>query len=516
MATTAKRGSTGEARASSITWRLLEKATGVDGLAKKKTIENRQKKVSLSSTLELPFNQLGRSTPSLPPMTGPLSGDPECSTLVSVHPDDRKKVEDVSTGLQALLAEVNFRRSKKLGMTREEIELSLPDISLPQCGLTVIDEDFSRFGSAIDISVVGNEISALQNIPKSARSINADANKLASIDNIVHLPLLNLSASWNKLERIVPASVPPSLVRLDLSFNKITAFADIQPICDLPNLRSLHFEGNPISFVAGYRLAVIRMRPELDQLDGVSVTDEERGQALEDSSAKEPGVPATIDFFIKVHTVSGVKPKQSSVCVPALPKPEAEGGDGSGSDGEGEKEEAEQEKRSLKHRLRLELHYNSEPPLRTAEKVVDGEEGVIEWNACKKVSVAYSSDLLEHLSTFTVILLERKPTIALAQSEDEVASFTPPLGNVYCSAVLNVREMLSHGLLTGSEVNIASIYERPRQSVCCLSACCSLLGATPFFPSSPLSPHSAQCLIHRRFTASSACFLFARKHSPSH
>lgn len=89
-----------------------------------------------------------------------------------------------------------------------------------------------------------------------------------------------LIVSNNQLESLDPIDKAcPNLAYLVADNNRIVSLADVQRLAKLRNLVSVSFVDNPITIRHGYRSFVITLLPELQVLDGIPVTREERGSA---------------------------------------------------------------------------------------------------------------------------------------------------------------------------------------------------------------------------------------------
>lgn len=132
-------------------------------------------------------------------------------------------------------------------------------LSLRSLNLTSLDAihvlETSDIHSTIDLS--SNNISLLTPFPKLWR-------------------LTILLLANNHIQTIFGLKGLNNLEVLSLSFNEILYLSDLEELKDLPNLRSLYINGNPIVKNKNYRLWCIWRFPHLQTLDFQRVKDSER------------------------------------------------------------------------------------------------------------------------------------------------------------------------------------------------------------------------------------------------
>lgn len=141
----------------------------------------------------------------------------------------------------------------------------------------------------IKLDLSWNEIKEIDKSVKLApnlRQLIMDGNQLDSIDNINFAPnlthlclsankislndclkeklnnIVELNLSRNKIATLRPFSRLFTLRNLDVSYNRIAEFSEIQFLTDLPNLECLVLSGNPLSSLIDYRVKVFEYFPD--------------------------------------------------------------------------------------------------------------------------------------------------------------------------------------------------------------------------------------------------------------
>lgn len=119
---------------------------------------------------------------------------------------------------------------------------------------------------------------------KKLKQLSLANNYIRSITNLEELSRLEiLDLHQNQIEEI-PVWLGKRLTSLktvNLAQNQIASFDQIARLRTLYELRHVSLQGNPIDQHEYYRLLIISYIPGLEQLDGITVSDEERRQAKE-------------------------------------------------------------------------------------------------------------------------------------------------------------------------------------------------------------------------------------------
>ena len=105
--------------------------------------------------------------------------------------------------------------------------------------------------------------------------------KISNLDELSRLEVLDLN--HNQIDEI-PIWFHKklnSLHTLNLAHNRISSFNHIARLRTLYDLRHMDLRGNPLDQHEHYRLLVISYLPNLQRLDGLEISDEERQRAKE-------------------------------------------------------------------------------------------------------------------------------------------------------------------------------------------------------------------------------------------
>jgi len=132
-----------------------------------------------------------------------------------------------------------------------------------------------------EIDLRGNKIAVIENLGATQDQYDCIDLSDNEINKLENFPLLNrlrtLLVSNNHVNRI--SSLGESLPHLDtiiLNNNKISNLSDIDPLEELPNLKTLSLIDNPIIKKQNYRLYVIHKLPKLTLLDFRKIKQKER------------------------------------------------------------------------------------------------------------------------------------------------------------------------------------------------------------------------------------------------
>jgi len=136
-----------------------------------------------------------------------------------------------------------------------------------------------------ELNLRGNKLVILENLGATQDqfdSIDFSDNEIQRIENF---PLLRrvktLYFTNNRIARIAPklGTNLPQLHTLVIMNNKLENLGDLEPLRDLPTLRSLSLNNNNVQKKRNYRLFVVYLLPKLKVLDWSKVTAEEKRQA---------------------------------------------------------------------------------------------------------------------------------------------------------------------------------------------------------------------------------------------
>ena len=131
---------------------------------------------------------------------------------------------------------------------------------------------------------------------ESIRNLNLWGSNIEDISIIEEMPSLEIvSLSVNKIRTLRPFASLENLRELYLRRNLISNLNEIKYLADCQNLSVLWLSENPICDNPNYRSVVICVLPQLQKLDDIAITEEEREKAekklsgnLEDDDDDEP------------------------------------------------------------------------------------------------------------------------------------------------------------------------------------------------------------------------------------
>ena len=112
---------------------------------------------------------------------------------------------------------------------------------------------------------------------KNLKNLNLWGTNLEDISLLTQLPNLEIiSLSVNKIRTLKPFSYLPKLRELYLRKNMIADLNEIKYLIENLNLRVLWLSENPICENPNYRNIVISVLPQINKLDDIIITEEER------------------------------------------------------------------------------------------------------------------------------------------------------------------------------------------------------------------------------------------------
>ena len=115
---------------------------------------------------------------------------------------------------------------------------------------------------------------------ESIRNLNLWGSNIEDVSIIEEMPSLEIvSLSVNKIRTLRPFASLENLRELYLRRNLISNLNEIKYLADCPNLNVLWLSENPICDNPNYRSVVICVLPQLQKLDDIAITDEEREKA---------------------------------------------------------------------------------------------------------------------------------------------------------------------------------------------------------------------------------------------
>lgn len=160
--------------------------------------------------------------------------------------------------------------------------INLKTIYLEGNGLTTI-EGLTKNKLLTTLFLQENSIEKIENLDSQAdlHTLNLSRNIISAIANLSHMKSLvtlvlanNLLSTVTDIEHLL---LVPSVVTLDIQFNKLDDEKVIDIISQMPNLRVLYLQGNPvISKIPHYRKTMLSRCKQLLYLDDKPVYGDER------------------------------------------------------------------------------------------------------------------------------------------------------------------------------------------------------------------------------------------------
>ena len=115
---------------------------------------------------------------------------------------------------------------------------------------------------------------------ESIRNLNLWGSNIEDISILEEMPSLEVvSLSVNKIRTLKPFANLQNLRELYLRKNLITNLNEIKYLTDCQNLTVLWLSENPICDNQNYRAVVICILPQLQKLDDIAITEQEREKA---------------------------------------------------------------------------------------------------------------------------------------------------------------------------------------------------------------------------------------------
>ena len=115
---------------------------------------------------------------------------------------------------------------------------------------------------------------------ESIRKLNLWGSNLEDISIISEMPSLEIvSLSVNKIRTLKPFANLQNLKELYLRKNSISNLNEIKHLTECENLTKLWLKENPICDNPNYREVIICVLPQVQNLDDIEITDEERNRA---------------------------------------------------------------------------------------------------------------------------------------------------------------------------------------------------------------------------------------------
>ncbi|GER32958.1 outer arm dynein light chain 1 protein [Striga asiatica] len=173
-------------------------------------------------------------------------------------------------------------------------------------GLVLMDESLRLLPAVETLDLSRNKFAKADNLRKCTKLKNVDLgfNNLRSITSFgeVSCQIVKLVLRNNALTSLHGLENLKSLQGLDLSYNIISNFSEIEMLAGLPSLVNLWLEGNPICYARWFRAQVFSLFSHPDQLKldekSISVCEFWKRQIIVGSRKKQP---ASFGFYIPLQ-----------------------------------------------------------------------------------------------------------------------------------------------------------------------------------------------------------------------
>ncbi|KAM3920127.1 leucine-rich repeat-containing protein 9 [Leptodactylus fuscus] len=248
----------------------------------------------------------------------------------------RQKSQNHLTSRQILHQKVNSsgygqqgknNRDALFGESLSPIMESLEVLHLGYNGISNLPQlQLSRLKNLKSLFLQGNEISQVEGLEglQYLQELVLDHNRIKMIAETSFAKqssLVSLRMEENRLRDVSNLHPLIKLKKLFIGFNKIQEISEVEKLEAIPTLLELSISGNPISRKMFHRQLIIHRLQNLQILDGIAVTSEERARAemhfLEQQtlSGQNPGIevvhPVSTLIFSKAPPL-----RVTNVCLP--------------------------------------------------------------------------------------------------------------------------------------------------------------------------------------------------------
>eukprot|EP00736_Rhodelphis_marinus_P002639 Rmarinus@m.4559 len=207
-----------------------------------------------------------------------------------------------SSDVTSLVERIRARHPRPKRFSETAITSHFRNLRLNNLKIKTIHPDFRKFTNLEYLSLVGNQLTELCNLPSSVKQLSASSNCFEEIP-VLDSPenIVQLSLGYNLISTPEGVTAFSNVLSLDLSWNNLTSLYDVlSALQELPHLAQLWLTGNPLTLVMGARFSLVESLPDLRVLDDLAVTEEERQAVMKSTPPAAPAEEATVELNIDV------------------------------------------------------------------------------------------------------------------------------------------------------------------------------------------------------------------------
>eukprot|EP00112_Aurelia_sp_Birch-Aquarium-sp1_P010801 Seg2294.8 transcript_id=Seg2294.8/GoldUCD/mRNA.D3Y31 product="Leucine-rich repeat-containing protein 43" protein_id=Seg2294.8/GoldUCD/D3Y31 len=205
------------------------------------------------------------------------------------------------------------------GITKGNIYKYFSKLRLVDLNIIDVDEGLLKFSNLKELTLSANKIREIysNNLPKGLEVLELYGNHLSDINTLPRsLPsLTHLGVGKNALPTII-GSIPPNtwsnMLSLDFSFNSLSGLREtLNALTNLPTLNNLLLQGNPLFLSSCYRGLVVDTLKQLNILDDVRITADEKHRYKATSKLKGLSADDAV-IEINLSALKGIRAVQET------------------------------------------------------------------------------------------------------------------------------------------------------------------------------------------------------------
>jgi len=209
---------------------------------------------------------------------------------------------------------------------KRSLHLYIKHLRLVDKNINTIDNCFQKFSNLSELILSANYIDRINSslLPDKLKVLELCGNKIHDLNvlSVKPPPLQHLGLSYNLVR--CPLELNPnlwnSLLSLDLSFNYLRDLDTVLTVLvQLPKLKSLLLQGNPVFLFQGYRGYTIDTITTLSILDDICITADERHNFKGFSKIKDLQT-STFQLFVDINNLKGITSNATEVIEDSYPR----------------------------------------------------------------------------------------------------------------------------------------------------------------------------------------------------